>query len=137
VTETLQWSPDWEIGIERIDNQHRELVKLLADLQQQSSAQAERVNTVGALVVLSDYVEFHFGDEEALMRQVGFPELEAHVREHLSFVTQFQQMSRDFRMGNTELGAGVITFLATWVLEHIAHSDAKIARFMTAKTQVL
>jgi len=67
------------------------------------------------------------------MQQVGFPDFEAHRREHQAFVARFTRISREFRLGKDQLDEGDSAYLATWVQEHIAEADAAIGRLVREK----
>ncbi len=74
----LEWTPDLSVGVEEIDEQHRELFRraerLIATLRC-----GDRGEVLPLLAYLDEYVAHHFSAEERLMREVRYPALEEHV----------------------------------------------------------
>jgi len=82
---TMHWEPELETGVERVDQQHRELfrrVNLLFDHEQGTDVK-ETLKFVG------DYVMQHFADEEALQVASRYPGLQEHKRLHTDFIRIF------------------------------------------------
>jgi hemerythrin len=79
---------------------------------------------------LTDYTVYHFGSEEQLMQQYGYPELASHKIEHKSFVkevfTQIKRLSNDNPSDSFKLYA----FLMDWLINHIGKSDALWAKYL-------
>ena len=70
-------------GNEMIDTQHKELIdrinKLLILCENEKPAKREAVET---LDYLADYTEFHFGEEEKLQEEIGYPGIAEHKKKH-------------------------------------------------------
>jgi len=76
----IQWSDDWNLGIEEIDKQHRSLIEHFNDMKRRQQSGADSFN--GDLLFMQNYIKTHFQTEERYMKEIGFPELESHVNEH-------------------------------------------------------
>ena len=90
--ETFVWDHNFITGVEDVDAQHRVLVDLFNELSATfSSADGNRdavlTETFARLLA---YTEYHFRDEEALMRGVGVDprHIELHTAQHAQFVAQ-------------------------------------------------
>ena len=70
-------------GNKMIDTQHKELIerinKLLILCENEKPAKREAIET---LDYLADYTEFHFGEEEKLQEEIGYPALAEHKKKH-------------------------------------------------------
>jgi hemerythrin len=128
--EIIRWSPAWQNGIAHIDNQHKRLVELLANLQRQMNDSRPRVSTLEALVSLSAYIELHFADEEHIMSQLEYPKIELHRQQHQQFVARAMKFAHAYRLGDAELTDEIAQFLATWLVQHISSSDVELAAFI-------
>ena len=127
----LQWTPALSVGIAAVDEQHQELFRraerLVAALRS-----GDRGEVLPLLAYLDEYVVHHFGAEERLMREAGFPALEAHAADHRRFREDFASMVRDFRRtGPTALVALTIhNWLSDWLRMHIGGLDRELGRFL-------
>lgn len=79
----LEWHERYEVGVESIDNAHREIFRVINRLH-------KMVRTGGntqwaaaeAIKYLRNYVVKHFEDEEAFMRSIDFRDYAAHKAIH-------------------------------------------------------
>jgi diguanylate cyclase (GGDEF)-like protein/hemerythrin-like metal-binding protein len=128
--EIVPWSRGFETGIEVIDQQHRQLVRLLNDLAHQyvyglEPAQLEKI--VDGLV---DYTAYHFATEEALWVEAfdGDQWLVSHHRSHDGFVAKVRQMQVTVSNRPTESGVDdLLSFLVGWLAHHILYDDRQMA----------
>lgn len=128
----IQWTQDLATGIERIDEQHRELYARIDALH--DAMRAGRLEEVPAVLeYLGRYATEHFATEEAHMAAEGYPGLELHRAAHLAFVAEFErqraacQASRHARPV-VELSG----WLADWLRDHVRRVDGELARFLRA-----
>jgi len=74
----LEWQTKLETGVEQIDNQHRELYRLVNLVLDPG----EETKVEDTLKFLENYVVRHFTDEEALQVASQFPDLPEHKEIH-------------------------------------------------------
>lgn len=130
----IEWKKDYAVDIAEIDLQHRRLVDLLNALHD-AMRQGKGNEAVGK--ILKDtiaYTQTHFATEEKIMRASGYPDLEAHLREHADLVAKAQDVAKRFE---TQKGAAVtievLNFLRDWLTKHILGTDKKYAPFLHGK----
>lgn len=78
----IQWKKEDELGIPLIDEQHRAIVGTINSLFyfiQMGRGLAALRPTLNAL---DQYTKIHFDSEEALLKQIRYPELDAHILSH-------------------------------------------------------
>jgi len=130
----LKWSNNLSIGVEPIDEQHKELFAIFDDLR--AAIDNDRGNEMveEVFIRLENYVHRHFADEEAYMRYVNFPALEAHMAEHEQLLLRLR-MLRSRNLRDRSVSAGDIAhFLQEWVVEHVSTSDRMIGEFVTRQS---
>jgi hemerythrin len=127
----LQWTPALAVGIAAVDAQHQELFRR-AERLVVALRSGDRDEVLPLLAYLDEYVVHHFAAEERLMREAGFPGLEAHAADHRRFRDDFAAMVRDFRRtGPTALVALTIhNWLSDWLRMHIGGLDQELGRFL-------
>ena len=80
----MPWTPELALGVEEIDSQRQELVRLTNALHDEiSSASPHRETIHGILEGLVDYTHNHFIVEEVLFQQHDYPETPAHHNDWL------------------------------------------------------
>ncbi len=124
---------DWEpasLGDERLDGQHRTIVRRLRSLDAAvASGRAEEIRA--SLRLLSHSAAGHWSDEERWMEGVGYTGIAEHKRYHATFVEALAaavdpKARRDVAEAATEI--------AQAVEEHLRVDDLKLARFVAARS---
>lgn len=135
------WMPEVVMGDQRVDEQHRALFRETATFAESLVAGADPGETSAYLEVLAAHVREHFDDEEALMREVGFPGLAAHRLQHVEFAERVRRFSLQWRFQQEHLGSRDVPVLTTvvsvklyqrvcdWLVKHIGTSDQQFARW--------
>ena len=127
------WDDSYSVGIKSIDNQHRNLIELTDRLHEAMKMGKGNEVIGGILSSLIEYTVTHFSDEEKLMRTAGYPAYPAHHQIHEDLVRQVKDFQQKFLSGNTLLNVELMTFLKTWLINHIKGEDKKYGPSLIAK----
>jgi len=132
---SISWNAALEIGVEKVDEQHKQLFVALNDLIEaiNNGHAMEKVNSL--LGFLGGYVVQHFSDEEEIMRDAGYPDLESHQKIHSDFVVYFGKISDRIENDglNDELVIEIKKKLFDWLWNHIGKVDRKLGLFIKNK----
>lgn len=123
----LEWRPDFELGLNDIDTQHKRLVGLINSLHDSMAMGAPQEELADILRDLVQYTRIHFSYEENVMRARRYPLLAKHMREHEELAAQVTRFRADFCAGRIALSISLLNFLKTWLREHILQSDRAYA----------
>lgn len=126
----MQWSAAYSVGIEEIDNQHKELLRLFSIVENAVLMKQGWSTIHYGLIAVRDYAQFHFKFEEALMRLYGFPESAGHGKAHEQILKRAEVVERASLQTNTE--EEVTRFFRDWLIEHIQGADRAYAQFILA-----
>lgn len=118
---SIYWTPDLEVGIEEIDEQHRQLFSLAGDFYTGLQKGAGREILAKMLEDLTTYAGLHFITEEGYLQ--GHPNLMQHRQLHYSFIKQLNQFERDYLHGDISLAINIVIFATNWLREHIPGTD--------------
>lgn len=121
----FKWSPDYSVNIKTIDDQHRELVNILNRLFIAVSRREGDKAIAGILDALLCYTQTHFALEERLMQQANYHDYEAHKQEHVKLIAQLDQLCKKHLLEEKPIYFEMMSFLKTWLKEHIKEADAK------------
>ncbi len=132
---SIEWNSNLEVGIDKIDEQHRELVVALGKLMVSFGDNSAEEEVRRLLLFLNGYVTDHFQTEEALMETYGFPEQEAHKARHKSFIEAFRRLIDEFKENGatTKLAEMAQYNVITWLLNHIGREDKQLGAFLRSK----
>jgi len=123
------------VGIDLIDEQHKELIQHLNNLDESIATRQGPTRISEMLEFLANYTHFHFDAEEKHMAGNDYPALEAHVAQHNEFKRTLANLRDEFSEdGATHLLADSIdTLLSDWLVEHICGIDRKFGAFLAEK----
>jgi hemerythrin len=95
------------------------------------SARKGRDELESSLNFLCDYTVQHFSDEEALQRQINFPEYERHKRLHDGFKVTVANLVAQFKDEgpSSALVIKLSTDIGDWLIKHIKREDVKVASY--------
>lgn len=128
----IEWSDNYSIGVEAIDSQHKELFFHFDNLLKACNEGRGNKEVFRLFKFLDDYVIRHFGDEEKLQLECGYPDYQNHKLEHEKFKHQLKDLENSFTLESN----GVYLVIATnkvmveWLIDHISKRDKDIARFL-------
>ncbi len=129
--DTLHWSDLYNVGIERIDYQHRYFLELINWLSFKLQAGGNEGLRQRYIEEVMKYASFHFFSEETQMLECGYPELPHHRELHRELINQLNQIASRLEMSEID-AAEFIHFLAKWFLLHTVEEDGKFGRFLSA-----
>ena len=118
----LEWKENYKVGDAAIDAEHQRLFVLAHNF---SEAQ-DKASRTGCAEQLFDYTREHFGHEEALMREINYPDIAAHMAQHQHLIAKLSDIAG--RIANDTLNPSELkSFLTAWLVGHIVTFDTKLA----------
>lgn len=138
----LVWREEWCLGIEALDTDHRELVRLLNQLlraqaappRQAGPGQARRGDDrpgqgqITALAGLIKHLRAHFHREEDLMAAIDYADLEAHRADHEMQTAELMDLCRHLEGSGAEhLSAESLEWIKRWCFDHFITEDRRLA----------
>ncbi|GAB4389081.1 MAG: hemerythrin family protein [Thermodesulfovibrionales bacterium] len=136
----MEWTTDLSVGVETIDEQHRELFVKINDLVAAIKGSVCKYKIGDVIGFLEDYVAFHFGQEEAFMESFGYPAYPAHKAQHEEFKRNFSLLKKDLvkleggtKPGSYDLSVRTNQVVVDWILEHISKTDKALGAFLKDK----
>ena len=129
----MKWRPDFNLGIEKIDAQHKKIIELInalntAFMEDQTN---ERLGDIFSELI--DYADYHFRDEEALFSAHNFPFTEEHKRMHEKFILKVSDLKKNFEEGQS-VTFRLMGFLKKWLTDHILDADREYVVLVRSKS---
>lgn len=133
----MEWRPEYSVGIETIDDQHRVLLGLLNQLHEALQNGRAEVEIHEVLDALTDYTRTHFLVEEAIMEVVAYSQFEEHKAQHRKLLQQVRDFRGRVRRREAGTAEELLEFLKQWLIQHILKEDMQYADHFALAKQVL
>lgn len=132
-TTLVNWQDNYALGLDEIDEQHRMLFDIMNRLWAAILRNAEGQELGSILEDLERYTVLHFTEEETFMRSIAYPDFDAHIAYHRTFVKKLLDEKMAARAGQ-QVSLELIHFLRDWLVNHILVEDKRYAaQFRTEK----
>ena len=132
----MTWSKSYETGNAEVDNQHKEIFRLVQHVLDADADMSASDKVETAMGFLTDYAVRHFASEEALMRECEYPNYENHKALHDNFINEVIAYIGNFAKGgdSVTMSETINNFVVTWLKEHIMQCDKAMAEFYKANS---
>ena len=126
----LKWKDAYSMNEENIDKQHKWLFKLSNDIYDLIEAGVDDYEHFRELfMALNDYGIEHFIYEEMYMKEQGYPNLEAHIKEHREFSDKVRELIEQ----ETHI-KDIGEFVSAWLVQHVLDEDMNYKNFIESKS---
>ncbi len=131
----LQWTPALSVGVDEIDDQHRELFRRAARLLD-GLKKGEPEEIGGLIDFLYEYAVTHFGAEEDFMRQSRYPGYLRHKAEHDRFISDLLALAseHDRKGPGAFMALKVNHWLVQWLTQHVSGTDRELGNHLARRT---
>jgi hemerythrin len=134
----IAWREEFSVGVEQIDNQHKELLERFDKLLVSCKQGKGRLEVMHLLDFLDEYVIRHFGDEEKLQKESDFPDYVAHRREHEAFIGRIAELKKRMHVeGEIHIDHVLDTnkLLLDWLIQHISVRDRAVGQHLKSQKE--
>lgn len=131
----IEWQDTLSVGVLEIDIQHKLLFERVNNFLQACQSEAENDTVHRLFWFLEAYAVTHFGEEEKLMQQAGYPEFAVHRSQHQQFVAEVGKIKERLMVeGPTPSLIDAMTrFISDWLVQHISNMDRGIGSFLSRR----
>ncbi len=119
----ITWNDTFATGIAKIDDDHRHMMAIVNRIDDALIHGRTRQVDGATLDELAKYAEEHFALEEQLMETAGYAGLAQHKQEHHRARTLLLGLRNQYLDGRVVRSSDALSFLATWMEEHILGTD--------------
>jgi len=129
-----KWTQDLSVGVAEIDNQHKELFRIIDSLLEAMSKGQAKDSVEPIIGFLEKYVVDHFAMEENHMLKYNYGSYTSHKAQHTAFLADFEALKSDYQTR----GAGIVVVLqlqkrlSGWLVTHIGATDKALGAFLAS-----
>lgn len=124
------WKDELALNIESIDKQHKQIINILQSLYDALLVHDTREhfqNLCSQLILIS---RDHFNEEERLMLKFFYPDTEAHIGLHMTFMTIVSTLIGNIRGEQYAYALDNVRYLTSWYIDHILDADRQYSHFV-------
>ena len=125
----IKWNNTLSVGIDSIDEQHKQLFGFINDIHDAMSAGQGNNIVAGIAAQLLKYTKEHFQFEEQMLKQMNYPKLNDHHKVHGYLTDQVADIHRRLQAGEKLNPVHLSNFLKDWLKNHILKIDMHYAKF--------
>lgn len=120
----FKWSLEkYALGLPDIDDQHGLLVDAIYGLYETMDATSKKSIIDPLLSNLITISRQHFDNEERLMLDYHYPDIESHIGRHMAFNEVLAHIVVHYHQGDIPVALDNLRFLSHWYIEHIKTAD--------------
>ncbi len=123
--ELLKWDSHLSVKVFMIDEQHKELVKIINLFYEHVSGNPTKEDITRILTRLKFYAAMHFNTEEYYLQMYGLGLYNAHKKEHDQFLVDLNAFLEKHEKGDLVLTSKITSFLKGWFEGHVKGTDMK------------
>ncbi|OON98060.1 MAG: hypothetical protein ATN36_01690 [Epulopiscium sp. Nele67-Bin005] len=122
----LKWKKKYEVGIPIIDEQHKQLFKIIDRayklLRRHSTDKYDE--TLEILDELVAYSKMHFETEERIMKENNYPNFKEHKASHDKFLMEVEEIiTKAIHDVDDNMLRKILNILVEWLIGHIYGND--------------
>jgi hemerythrin len=119
----IEWLPEFNLGINDIDMQHKWLVNIMNKLFDAVNERQEGKVIAEIIKEMWDYARFHFDLEEKYFEEFHYEKADEHKAAHREFSEKVKDLAKDFEEGEKSVSKDAISFLEKWFINHTQNVD--------------
>ena len=129
----LTWQDKYSVGIRQIDDQHKQLISMINELNDAMLAGKGKDVLMTVLNKLASYCVSHFSVEEKLFDTHVYPETADHKDKHQKMTAKVTALIGEVQSGKSTVSIEVMNFLKNWLDKHIMETDKKYGSYLNSK----
>jgi hemerythrin-like metal-binding protein len=122
----LQWKPEYSVGIEGVDHEHRQLIDLVNRIGEALASRRPATEVGDELAELHRAISAHFALEERFMRERGYDQAAEHKADHERLLDELRETMDEYRGGSEAPVGPLIEAVEAWFAIHFQTHDARL-----------
>lgn len=122
----IKWRDELKIGIDDVDDEHRELIELINGLHDVMQVGADQVQVVDLLGEIYAQIASHFEHEEKIMRETHYADYAIHKEDHETLLDDLKDIMDEVEADGSFDAVQLSADLNRWFTDHFVEFDAKL-----------
>ena len=131
----IEWNEKYELGIDIIDQQHKQLIKIsnkLYELLTNATYGSDIYDDIVEVIdEIKEYTVYHFTTEENLLAKYGYFSLDDHILQHKDLISKIEDLNlTNLDEDQVIYGKKILNYLINWIFKHISGTDFLYKEFL-------
>lgn len=122
----LQWRPEYSVGVQSMDDEHREMIDLINATYEKLKSNADADQVEEYLGEIFSTISMHFALEERMMRNAAYGEFQAHKDDHEVLLDRLRDLMDDYFVDPASGARRLEQSLSNWFAGHFSTFDARL-----------
>jgi len=128
--ENTQWKDAYHLGDETIDNQHKNLFKLVKRFIDLDKSNSPKDDLKKLILDFNEYMRSHFSYEESFMKENDYPDAQKHTLQHQKIINNLYAILKQPEQ-TSKLRLKMQTIVQA-LIDHIMHEDREFRKWYNA-----
>jgi len=130
----IQWSDSLNVGVAEIDEEHRQFVARVNELNKAIVECADKATVEWLLEVMLTEAKHHFWHEEQLLALWKYPDRAVHVAKHAHLNAKLDRVMQEFGQADVSFTWALKgLYLKQLLIDHLMKEDMKYRDFLRQK----
>ena len=126
----IEWTDEFSVHEEKMDQQHKMLFAYINKFYEKIEKGASQRELIPVFDKIVSYTDFHFKDEEELLKKNNFPDYQVHKAIHKTLIAEVLSFRSRLRNEEPNVEQEIKQFLKLWLSAHIKGIDTKYSKFV-------
>ncbi len=119
----IQWNKEYSVGVTKLDNQHKKIIRILNRLVGQQFQRKDEGAIEEILDDLQVYMKEHFRTEEEYMLKHHYAGYQEQRREHNQFIDRLFEAQKEYTKNGQLTSLNLLNFVWDWFSHHVLKVD--------------
>ena len=130
----VTWRDQMSLNYLPLDTEHQAFLNVV-NQSMVASYSGDLVAMSRVFEACYDFVRNHFANEEDIMERIRFPDMEAHMQAHRTFIKNISEFRQRFENAKTKAAkqkeaVKAADFLSVWFLGHVLSRDKLLKPYL-------
>ncbi len=126
----IDWRDEFELGIQSVDHEHRELIQLINDLYEESVIQGSKTAVLDFFGELYAGIASHFALEEKIMQEREYDQYREHKDDHEKLLDEIRDFMDDYENTDEFPEHLFREILEQWFVTHFKNMDSRLHKYL-------
>jgi len=126
----MMWDDSYNVRIDSLDHQHRELLRMINELDGALCAALPGIAAASNMKKLVRQFREHFRTEEHLFTKFAYPEGPLHSLQHDTFVRNLNDFQERLERGSLAFTQDITRFIGDWFVNHMTKIDMRYSEYL-------
>ncbi len=127
----VDWRDELKIGIDEVDFEHHELIRLINALYDHADQKDSCMAVLYFLGEIYEIISTHFALEEKHMLELNYDQYEVHKNDHEQLLNDILDIMSEYRNTSNLDKRKFSERLNKWFVQHFMTKDARLHKFLT------